>query len=260
MLLMRPKIKSARKKKVTALKSSHVRSLLSRVRSARVLLTSLIAITLAIGAPTMTGTSAGAAGAAPSLGAAANFALLANSAVTCTGATVNGNVGVFPSSGITQTSCPVTGTINPADSVAAQAQNDFGLAYRAFAALPCDTGLAALLTQTLSPGVYCFDVAATSTGGVLTLNGPADGIWIFKVGTLGTGALTGTNFTVVLAGNAQACNVYWHIADAATMTDSDFVGTLLTGAGITQTRGTFHGRALAGAAVTVTGTAVVGCN
>lgn len=45
---------------------------------------------------------------------------------------------------------------------------------------------------TLAPGAYCFDAAATLTG-ALTLDGPATGIWTFKIGTIGTGALTGTS-------------------------------------------------------------------
>ena len=97
-----------------------------------------------------------------------------------------------------------------------------------------------------------------SKTGVLTLNGPSDGIWIFKIGTVGTGALTGTSFSVFMSGGGQASNVYWHVADAATMTDSTFLGTILAGAAITQTRGSFHGRALTNLAVTTTGTFVTG--
>ena len=110
----------------------------------------------------------------------------------------------------------------------------------------------------LAPGVYCFDAAATLTG-TLTLAGPSNGIWIFKIGTSGTGALTGTNFSVVMANGAQACNVYWWVAEAATMTTSDFKGTILAGAAITVTGGTFAGRALAKTAVTLTGVAATGC-
>ena len=47
-----------------------------------------------------------------------------------------------------------------------------------------------------------------------------------------------------MSGGGQASDVYWHIADAATMTDSTVLGTILAGAAITQTRGSFNGRAL----------------
>jgi hypothetical protein len=181
--------------------------------------------------------------------------------VTCTNSTITGNVGVSPGSAITQTSCPVTGTINAGNAIAARAQTDFFAAYEAFRALRCDRTLTTLDALTLTPGVYCFDAAATSTGGVLTLDGPANGLWVFKVGTLGTGALTGTGFSVVTrAGTPPPCNnVFWWVAEAVTMTDSKFVGTILAGAAVTLTRGTFNGNAFAKAAVTVTGDAVTGC-
>ena len=197
---------------------------------------------------------------APNLGSAANFAVLAGTAVTCTHSTVTGDVGVYPGTAVTRTGCHIAGSIHAGDAVAQAASADFLIAYAAIAKLACDFPPLTTLNQTLSsPGVYCFDAAATSTGGTLTLNGPADGIWIFKVGTGGTGALTGTNFSVVMAGSGQPCNVDWWVAQAATMTDSNFVGTILAGAAITITRGTFTGNALATAEVTMTDTALVGC-
>jgi hypothetical protein len=196
---------------------------------------------------------------APELGSASSFAVLAGTAVTCTDSTVVGDVGVYPGTAVTQTLCPVTGTIHAGDTTAAAAQSDFLSAYDALALVPCGVVLTGTLSGvTLAPGVYCFDAAATLTGR-LTLRGPANGIWIFKIGTSGTGALTGTNFSVVMAGGGQPCNVYWWVAEAATMTDSNFMGTILAGAAITITRGTFTGDALAKAAVTMTGTSLVGC-
>jgi len=95
---------------------------------------------------------------------------------------------------------------------------------------------------------------------VLTLQGGANATWLIKVPS---GALTGTNFSVVLAGGAQACNVTWWVDAAATMTTSAFNGSILAGAAITMTGGSFNGNAFAGADgvgdVTFTGTAVVGC-
>ena len=124
-----------------------------------------------------------------------NFAVLAGTAVTCTNGTITGNVGVSPGTAITQTSCPVTGTINAGNAAAVQANSDFFIAYDKFKALACDRTLTTFDSQTLSPGVYCVDAAATFTDAVLTLAG--NGPWILKVGTLGTGALTGTRFSVV---------------------------------------------------------------
>jgi Ice-binding-like len=201
------------------------------------------------------------ASSAPSVGAAGNFAVLAGTAVTCTNGTITGNVGVSPGTAITQTSCPVTGTINAGNAAAVQANSDFFIAYDKFKALACDRTLTTFDSQTLSPGVYCVDAAATFTDAVLTLSGPANGLWIFKIGNLGTGALTGTRFSVVTpSGAPPPCNnVFWWVAQAATMTDSKFVGSILAGAAISLTRGTFSGDAFAKAAVTITGTAVTAC-
>jgi hypothetical protein len=207
--------------------------------------------------------AAQAAATAPALGSAGSFAVLSaapggGGAVTCTNGTITGNVG---SSGlaasVVQTSCTINGAVIAPVSSAVVA--GFNTAYAAYAAIPCDRTLTGTLAGvTLTPGVYCFDAAAVPTG-MLTLNGPSTGTWIFKVGTSGTGALTGTNFSVVMAGGGTPCNVNWWVAQAATMTDSQFVGTILAGAAITLTRGTFSGNALAKAAVTITGTTLVGC-
>ena len=201
---------------------------------------------------------------APALGSASSFAVLSaapggGGAVTCTNGTITGNVG---SSGlaasVVQTSCTINGAVIA--PVASAVVAGFNTAYAAYAAIPCDQTLTGTLAGvTLGPGVYCVDSVAKT--GTLTLNGPSTGTWIFKVGsgTPPTGALTGTNFAVVMAGGGTPCNVNWWVAQAATMTTSQFVGTILAGAAITLTGGTFSGNALAGAAVTITGTTLVGC-
>jgi Ice-binding-like len=201
--------------------------------------------------------------AAPSLGSASNFAVLSaapkpDGAVTLTDSTVTGDVGSSgPTASVVTTNSTILGAVIA--PVSDQVLRDFNRAYDALAAVPCDTVLTGTLAGvTLSPGVYCFDAAAALTG-VLTLNGPPDGIWIFKIGTSGTGALTGTNFSVVMTGGGTPCNVYWWVAQAATLTDSVFVGTILAGAAITVTGGTFTGDALAKAAVTLTDVDLVGC-
>jgi len=193
---------------------------------------------------------------APNLGSAGNFAVLAGTTVMCTGAMIAGDVGV--NLGGSVGACTVNGTTHVGDSDAVQAYADFLAAYGALALLPCDLVLTGTLAGvTLPPGTYCFDAAATLTG-VLTLDGDSDGIWIFKVGTGGTGALTGTNFGVVMSG-ANGCSngVYWWSAQAATLTDSDFFGRLLAGTDLTVTRGRVKGQALAKGAVTLTGTSVL---
>jgi hypothetical protein len=210
-----------------------------------------------------------AVSAAPVLGTADQFAVLAGAAVTCTDASITGDVGVTAPTGLTRTNCTINGTVHTADPVAVRAYADFLTAYATLATPRCDQTLFGPLSGlTLAPGVYCVDAASSTTGGTLILNGPADAAWLFKVGTLGTGALTGVGFSVVTAGGARACNVTWRVAQAVTMTDSNFQGTVLAGADITVTRGTFNGDAFAGGdgtpqlpvgAVTLTGATLAGC-
>jgi len=190
---------------------------------------------------------------------AGDFAVLAGTAVTCTDATVTGDVGVYPGTAVTQTHCTVAGTVHAGDGVARVAYQAFLAEYARVEALQCDTVLTTLNGQVLPPGVYCIEAYAASTGSVLTLDGPANGTWIFKIGTSGTGYLEATNFSVVMTGGGEPCNVTWWVAQYATLTDSDFVGTILAGAAITITGGDFDGNAFAKAAVTMTGTDVIGC-
>lgn len=198
----------------------------------------------------------------PALGASASFAVLANAAVTCTDGSIIGDVGTLqasPTGSITQTNCPITGAIAVGTQASVAAYDDFLAAYDALAAQPCDAYLTGTLADvTLTPGTYCFPAAATLTG-TLTLDGPSNATWLFKVGTLGTGALTGTSFEVLMANGGSPCNVTWWVAEAATLTDSNFVGTILAGAADTVTRGTFEGRTFSKADVTITGAAMTGC-
>jgi ice-binding like protein len=191
------------------------------------------------------------------LSAASTFALLGGPAVTCAGSAVTGDVGIAGPTAFTNTGCTITGNIHAGDALAGVAYNDLNTAYAALAATPCVSRplTGTLAGMTIRPGVHCFDTAATLTGQV-TLAGPANGIWIFKIGS---GALTGVGFSATLAGGGQPCNVFWLVAEGATLTDSHFLGSILAGAAITLTRGSFFGQALAKAAVTVTGTTVTGC-
>jgi hypothetical protein len=199
-----------------------------------------------------------------SLGAAEDFAVLGGTAVTCTNSIVTGEVGVYPGSAITQTSCTINGTLHPGDTAAQQAHAAFLAAYDALALEPCTGFLDTVYTDatlTLPPGVYCNAADVTFTRTTLTLAGDSNDVWIFRIGTGGTGALTGTNFSVVMAGGGESCdnNVFWWTAEAATLTDSFFLGSILSGAAITVTDGSLDGQALAKAAVTLTDTDVSVC-
>ena len=203
----------------------------------------------------------------PALG---GFTVLGRAAVTCTLGAIIGDVGAFQASGTVTASCgPVTtGTVHaPGDAATVAAYNNFLAAYIARAPQPGDCDATHTLTGTLAgitlpPGVYCFSAGAALTG-LLTLDGPSTGLWLFKIGTTGTGDLTGTNFTVTMASGGQACNVTWWVQQAASMTDSFLKGTVIAGTGVTVTNGTFSGNMWAGASgigdATETGAAVTGC-
>lgn len=192
------------------------------------------------------------------------YTVLANQAVNCTDGTITGSIGTFqaaPTGSITLTSCPVSGDVNVGTAGSKQAFNGFLAQYAALtpqAGDVCTVLSGTLDGVTLAPGAYCFPAAAALTG-TLTLDGPSNGLWSFAIGTLGTGALTGTDFNVVLANGAQACNITWWVSQAATLTTSNFQGNILAGAAITLTGGTFNGDIWSRADVTVTGTQVVGC-
>ena len=198
---------------------------------------------------------------APSLGTAAPYTVLGTNAiptvgtVTCTntgpGTAINGNVGTTFTS-ITNTGCTITGSIDA--PVAGSVVTDFNAAFAAVDTLnPVCTGVIPTVTTTLAPGVYCSAAGTTIGAGViLTLNGTASDVWVFRVGTGGPGALTLTSAQVVMGGTALACNVFWKTSAAATLTDSTFNGTVLSGAAVTMTRGSWFGRALATTDATVT--------
>ena len=199
-----------------------------------------------------------------SLGDASDFSVLA-ATVTCTTSVIAGDVGIAPATAFTNTGCTITGAMPPATNTAAlAARADFLSAYADMQLLTssCIPVPGNLSGVELAPGVYCLDAVAKA--GTLTLTGPSTGEWIFLV----NGALTGTDFAVVMAGGAEACNVYWAPTGAATMTTSSFKGNILAGApataadpgSITLTGGTLAGSVLANVAVTMTNASVVGCD
>jgi serine protease AprX len=186
---------------------------------------------------------------APStLGAADDFAVLAGSTVTNTGAsTLNGNIGLTPGTAVTGiTPDTINGTINAADPVALQAQADLTRAYDdAAAKTPSETVSADLGGRALTPGVYS---SASSLGltGTLTLDAQGDpnAKFVFQAGsTLTTAAAS----RVTLINGAQPCNVTWQVGSSATLgTSSVLAGNLLALTSISMSDGVaLNGRALA---------------
>lgn len=215
---------------------------------------------------------------AVNLGTAANYVVLAKSAVSTTGATsVVGNLGLSPAAAtfITgfalstpastfTTSAIITGQVfasdynTPTPSILTTAVLDMQTAYTDAAgrSLPDFTELGAGNIQglTLVPGLYKWGTGVSIPSAV-TLSGGANDVWIFQIAqdlTVANGAI------VTLAGGAQAKNVYWQVAGATTLgTTSNFKGIILSQTMIAfNTGAVMTGRALAQTAVTLNATAI----
>jgi hypothetical protein len=113
----------------------------------------------------------------------------------------------------------------------------------------------------LEPGVYCITGTGLLTSQLTLRGGPTD-IWIFKAAS----DLTPKNGSVVMAGGATACNVYWQIGTAMDLLNTAFVGNVLAGTAITftgaappATGSSLVGRALAQSGVKMTGANIAAC-
>jgi len=212
--------------------------------SARRLFLSLLGLALlVIPALSLLGSIAPAhAASPPSLGTAANFAVLGATTVTNTGPTVlNGDLGVSPGTSCTGFPAPCTGgpgivngTIHAGDAVAATAQADAHTAYTKAAGQTCNTTLTGqdLGGLTLTPGVYCFASSAFLTGN-LTLSG--SGVFVFQIGST---LITASNSNVLLINGATASNVFWQVGSSATLgTGTSFAGSIVAEISIPATTG-----------------------
>jgi len=100
--------------------------------------------------------------------------------------------------------------------------------------------------QTLAPGLYKSTSSLAISSGNLTLDaqGDANAVFIFQMASTLT---TTAGLQVILAGGAQAANIFWQVGSSATLgTNSVFKGTIMADQSITLTTGaTLDGRALA---------------
>jgi hypothetical protein len=222
----------------------------TRSRGARSLLSTGIAVTLALGM-LGAGRTVMAAGPQPvGLGTAEAFAVLAGTpAVTNAGPTViTGNLGIHPAAEVTGfPPGQVIGTIHAADAVARRAKSDLGTAYDDAAGRSGSTVSGGILGgKTLVPGVYNSGGAIFDLTGTLTLDGldDPDSVWIFQASS---SLVTASASSVAFINGAQPCNVFWQVTSSATLgSGSHFVGTILALTSITLASGvTVDGRVLA---------------
>jgi hypothetical protein len=103
--------------------------------------------------------------------------------------------------------------------------------------------------RTLKSGLYKWTSAVVIPTDVTISGGPND-VWIFQIaGTLKMSSAV----KIILAGGAQAKNIFWQVAGAVTLgTTSHFEGIILGKTGINlQTGASINGRLLAQTAVTL---------
>ena len=157
-------------------------------------------------------------------------------------------------------------------AIATQARLDAQAAYLALAAMPPGANPGANLANlTLAPGVYTSPSGSfLIQGGDLTLDaqGNANAIWVFQMAqalTVG-GPGAAAPQSIILAGGAQAKNVFWQVGSFATINaggGGTMVGTIISQAGASfSTVGnvailTLNGRVLSlGASVTLVDTVI----
>jgi hypothetical protein len=221
----------------------------TRIHGAKPLFSAGIAVTLAIGM-LAGGQVANAAGpTSVGLGTADNFAVLAGTGITNTGATtISGDVGSYPTTSQTGfASVVLTGTNHRGDAVTQGAKSDLTTAYNdAFGRTPVTTVTHTLGGQTLVGGVYNAGGFTLGLTGTLTLDGQNDpnSVWIFQATS---DLITKSSSSVVFINGAQPCNVFWQVTSSATLgSGSRFAGTILALQSITMDSGvTVTGRALA---------------
>jgi hypothetical protein len=175
------------------------------------------------------------------LGTASDFAVLAGSGITNTGATaINGNVGTFPTTSITGFETVTLNGINRGgDLVTQQAKIDLVTAYNDAAGRTPTQFYAQsfeLGGLTLTNGVYNTTMSFGLTGNLtLDAQGNPGAVWIFQAGST---LITASASNVLLLGGAQASNIFWQIGSSATLgTGTNFAGNILAFTSITLATG-----------------------
>lgn len=212
------------------------------------------------------------------LGGAGDFAILAKAGVsTVPRSAVIGNIGVSPIARGGLTGFAVTMDVSNAFSRSTQV---FGKLYAADYASPTpaklrtavldmqaaytdaagrapdftELGTGNIGGMTLSPGTYKWSTSVLIPTNV-TLSGGPNAVWIFQI----SGGLTqASGKRVILAGGAQARNVFWQVAGVVAIgTTAHLEGIVLAQTGITLATGaSVNGRLLAQTAVTLQKNAV----
>lgn len=198
------------------------------------------------------------------MGATTNFAILAGSLVSnIPTSAITGNIGLSPAAGSMITgfgATEITGIVytvdatGPAGSVPnaeglTAAKGDLTIAYNE-AAGRTSSQIVLLAGNiggiTLTPGLYKSSGSLEISSGNLTFDakGNADAVFIIQIASSLT---TTSGRQIILAGGAQASNIFWQVGTSATLgTTSIFKGTIMADQSISVNSGaTVEGRLLA---------------
>jgi Ice-binding-like len=210
-------------------------------------------------------------GATTDLAAAASYVLLAKTGITnVTGSMITGgHLGVSPAAATyitgfslsadatnrfaTSGSVPAPGKVyaanyaTPTSSNLTSAVLDMQTAYTDAAGRTnpdaLNLGSGNLGGQTLAPGLYTWGTDVTIPTDV-TISGGANDVWIFQISN---DLDLSSAKNIVLAGGAQAKNIFWQVAGTVTIhANAHFEGIVLSKTAVTlQTTASLHGRVLA---------------
>ena len=210
------------------------------------------------------------------LGTAGDYVALSKTGITnVPPSPIIGNIGASPITGaaVHVTCAEVTGTIQVVDAAGpapCSVINPLGLtvaildmqtAYTDAAGrtVPDFTELGAgnISGTTLTPGLYKWSTSVLTDATGFTLSGGPNAVWIFQV----AGDITLANSAkMILAGGAQANNIFWQVAGPTGVTlgtGSTFNGTILSAKQVIMNTGSaLNGRALAQTQVTLQSTSI----
>ena len=180
-----------------------------------------------------------------------NFAVIAGSSVTNTGATmITGDLGLSPGTSIGGFPPGIlNGTLHINDAMANQAKLDLTAAYND-AAGRVATDMVTLSGNigglTLTPGLYKSTSSLSISSGDVTFDALGDPNAVFII-QIASSLTTTPGRKVILSGGAQASNIFWQVSSSASFgTTTVFKGTVIALESITfDTGATIDGRALA---------------